>query len=521
MDYRERSIYVPFQAKFYQFRTKQIIDRSNEEYFMVCIPDGCLDIVFIQKDGIIRIELIGTPVERKQLIVYPDAEYFGVRMQPGLILPNAEISLREAADSEIFLPQLSPDYRELSEKIFAAQDFASRVRLFEKFFLAALLRDQRHIAGGIAGQLGHRRQADGDADGIDVELFLCAGDRLEVLVHLCNDRTGDTVGSLCLDDRVGKVERNAGPCDFGRVCAVAADSRSRIDNGCHLASGLQQLEGDDESDVAGADHQNFAAGLDTLEIHHGLCGAGADDAGGIPSFERDHVLRRSGGDDDGVALVVIYDAVLLDGDLFVGVNAHDCGVEFDADAEFLGLFQEILPDPEAALLCVVFLGTEEFVDLLEQLAAGSLVLIEDDDVHAVFLCFNGCTETRRACANDDQFMPFHGLCLLFRYDAVLRLDDHAVFQRRNTGPDIRNAVDDHDAVGTAADGAEDAARLVLLCGVPVDHHAICFQSCGDGVALIPFHLSAVQGEGDFLALVVSVNDRMFLNSHEKSLPRIQ
>lgn len=116
MDYRERSIYVPFQAKFYQFRTKQIIDRSNEEYFMVCIPDGCLDIVFIQKDGIIRIELIGTPVECKQLIVYPDAEYFGVRMQPGLILPNAEISLREAADSEIFLPQLSPDYRELSEK---------------------------------------------------------------------------------------------------------------------------------------------------------------------------------------------------------------------------------------------------------------------------------------------------------------------------------------------------------------------------------------------------------------------
>lgn len=141
MDYRERSIYVPFQAKFYQFRTKQIIDRSNEEYFMVCIPDGCLDIVFIQKDGIIRIELIGTPVERKQLIVYPDAEYFGVRMQPGLILPNAEISLREAADTEIFLPQLSPDYRELSEKIFAAQDFASRVRLFEKFFLADGNRD--------------------------------------------------------------------------------------------------------------------------------------------------------------------------------------------------------------------------------------------------------------------------------------------------------------------------------------------------------------------------------------------
>ena len=72
--YEEQVQTTPYTARFYQFSTHKIIDRSqNQDLFMVCIPDGCVDVVFIQHDQQYKLELIGSPLARKPMIVYRDA----------------------------------------------------------------------------------------------------------------------------------------------------------------------------------------------------------------------------------------------------------------------------------------------------------------------------------------------------------------------------------------------------------------------------------------------------------------
>ena len=91
--YEELVQTTPYTARFYQFSTHKIIDRSqNQDLFMVCIPDGCVDVVFIQHDQQYKLELIGSPLARKPLIVYPDAAYFGIRMKPGMFFPDVPLS---------------------------------------------------------------------------------------------------------------------------------------------------------------------------------------------------------------------------------------------------------------------------------------------------------------------------------------------------------------------------------------------------------------------------------------------
>lgn len=120
--YEEQVQTTPYTARFYQFSTHKIIDRSqNQDLFMVCIPDGCVDVVFIQHDQQFKLELIGSPLARKPLIVYPDAAYFGIRMKPGMFFPDVPLSIREVTNTETFVPQLSPAVCSLMERLFATE----------------------------------------------------------------------------------------------------------------------------------------------------------------------------------------------------------------------------------------------------------------------------------------------------------------------------------------------------------------------------------------------------------------
>ena len=75
--------------------------------------------------------------------------------------------------------------------------------------------------------------------------------------------------------------------------------------------------------------------------------------------------------------------------------------------------------------------------------------------------------------------------------AVLSLDVHAFYQGGDAGSDVGFAVYDHDAVGAAADGAEDAAGFMLFFGVAVFHDAGGPKGGGDGFAFVAFHFFAV------------------------------
>lgn len=133
-NYAEQYVCSPFVELFYKFSTQKTIDRSNRDYFMVCIPDGCVDVLFIRQNDRYRIELIGTPVCHKHLIVYPEAEYFGMRLQPGISLPDFDVSISEITDTETFVPQFSSTYYCLTEKIFASESFEERIALFMAHF---------------------------------------------------------------------------------------------------------------------------------------------------------------------------------------------------------------------------------------------------------------------------------------------------------------------------------------------------------------------------------------------------
>ena len=273
--------------------------------------------------------------------------------------------------------------------------------------MTALLGNQFHITGGIACQLGHWCQTNGNTNGIHVQFLFRSRNGLEVLVHLCDHRTGNTIRALCLHNGVGKVKRYAGSCQLCRMNTITADSGSRIDNGCHFTAGLQQLEADDQSHVAGADHEDLAARLHTLNVHHGLCRTGTDNTRNVPALERDHVFGSTGGDDDRIAFIMMDFTVLLYGDFLIFVDTHYGGVQFYLNAQILCFFQKLLTNDKSTGLSMMLLGTEELVNLFEQLSAGALVFIEHDNIHAVFLCFDRCTQTRRSCTDDDQFMPFH------------------------------------------------------------------------------------------------------------------
>lgn len=98
---------------------------------MVCIPDGCVDVVFIQHDQQYKLELIGSPLARKPLIVYPDAAYFGIRMKPGMFFPDVPLSIREVTNTETFVPQLSPAVCSLMERLFATGQLSERVAIVQ------------------------------------------------------------------------------------------------------------------------------------------------------------------------------------------------------------------------------------------------------------------------------------------------------------------------------------------------------------------------------------------------------
>ena len=226
-------------------------------------------------------------------------------------------------------------------------------------------------------------------------------------VYLCNHCAGHPVGSLCLHYGMGQIKRYAGSGQLCRMHTIAADSGCRINDGCHLTSGLEQLKADNQSHVSGADHQDPAARLYALNIHHGLRRAGTNNTRNIPALKRNHIFCGTGGNDNGIALIVMHLTALLDSDFFIFINAHDCGVQLYPNAQILCFLQQLLANAEAAHLCVVLLGTEELVNLLEQLSAGALILVKDNDIHAVFLCFNGGAESGRPCADDNEFMSFH------------------------------------------------------------------------------------------------------------------
>lgn len=133
LHYEEQTQQEPFAARYYAFTTPKVIRRTQDSVFMCCIPDGCLDIVFIRQHGTYKMEFIGSPFLHKSLIVYPDACYFGARLKPGMYFPGEPVCLKELTNTETFVPQLSTKLRVLLERLFDTQVLTRRMALFQEY----------------------------------------------------------------------------------------------------------------------------------------------------------------------------------------------------------------------------------------------------------------------------------------------------------------------------------------------------------------------------------------------------
>lgn len=172
--YTQQDYYNPFHLSFCEFSLGPVIDRQANTLFMKCIPDGCVTVLFIQKGSSCKIELLGTPLEAKQLIVYPDALYFCVRLEPGMKFPYSRISggsfsTRDIVNTEIFLPHLDADTESLAEKLFSAPSFEKRIEVFyayitsfslEELFVSDVLMDMLHRIYCAGGNVNIRSMAD-------------------------------------------------------------------------------------------------------------------------------------------------------------------------------------------------------------------------------------------------------------------------------------------------------------------------------------------------------------------------
>ena len=189
--------------------------------------------------------------------------------------------------------------------------------------------------------------------------------------------------------------------------AIAAHARCGIDERDHVAASLQQLERHDQANVARADHEHAVARLYAMQVHHGLRGTGADHAGQRPTGKVERVLGRTRGDQDGVTLHVAYDIAHAYHDLAALVQADHRGVEHHVDACRIGLGKQLVTNAETADLGAVLLGTKELVNLLEQLTAGTGVLVKYDDVEPTLGGFDGSGKAAGAGADHDQIMTLH------------------------------------------------------------------------------------------------------------------
>ncbi len=95
-----------------------------------------------------------------------------------------------------------------------------------------------------------------------------------------------------------------------------------------------------------------------------------------------------------------------DDHLVVLIETDDGGVQDDLDTCLIGFLQELLPDVEAADLCLMLLGAEELVDLLEQLSAGAGILIKDNGFQTALCGLDRRGKTGRAGTDNDEIKAF-------------------------------------------------------------------------------------------------------------------
>lgn len=121
----------PYQALFYEFRTTS---REHPQEHVTCIPNGCMDILFIQSNRGNYIELLGPSTQAKQVRRLGDADYFGVRLKPGLFFSYGNLTLKELTNQELLVPYDNEDITCFFQALKTTGSLQKKAELFHTCF---------------------------------------------------------------------------------------------------------------------------------------------------------------------------------------------------------------------------------------------------------------------------------------------------------------------------------------------------------------------------------------------------
>jgi AraC-like DNA-binding protein len=134
-NYEQQMVFSPSQIFFYHFYMPRTY---LEETVFICVPDGCVDIIFIYDENRCMMEMIGSTLRRKVLKSYPGHNYFGLRLKPGMFMSTNDVSLAEVTDNELLLNMSGPELSMFAEKLVGLSSLDEKTGLFLASFGDAL-----------------------------------------------------------------------------------------------------------------------------------------------------------------------------------------------------------------------------------------------------------------------------------------------------------------------------------------------------------------------------------------------
>ncbi|MDR0874795.1 MAG: AraC family transcriptional regulator, partial [Clostridiales Family XIII bacterium] len=135
VNFEQQMIYSPSQMRFYHF---YMPPSYLENTVFNCVPDGCVDMLFIYNDNDYMVEFVGSTVSRKILKSYPGYSYFGLRLKPGMFVALDDVSLAEVTNSEILYSSRDLDVADFIEQLQVLVTLQDKIDLFLKEFSVSL-----------------------------------------------------------------------------------------------------------------------------------------------------------------------------------------------------------------------------------------------------------------------------------------------------------------------------------------------------------------------------------------------
>ncbi|GHU65238.1 hypothetical protein AGMMS49983_12610 [Clostridia bacterium] len=135
VNFEQQMIFSPSQMRFYHF---YMPPSYLEKTVFNCVPDGCVDMIFIYNDRDYMVEFVGSTVSRKILKSYPGYSYFGLRLKPGMFVALDDVSLAEVTDSEILYTSKDIDLTDFIERLKQLHTLQDKIDLFLKEFADSL-----------------------------------------------------------------------------------------------------------------------------------------------------------------------------------------------------------------------------------------------------------------------------------------------------------------------------------------------------------------------------------------------